>query len=162
MTVKQRDALLVDMTETVADLVLKDNYEQSETMSMSEAQAPSMLDVHQRFIRALEQHAKLDRRLEALPDDEEIAERARERRGLTRPELAVLLAYSKVFLYAELLDSNVPEDPYLSHELERYFPPPLPERYPEQMHATACIARSSRRRWSTTCSTAAARPSSSA
>ena len=134
MTVKQRDALLVDMTETVADLVLKDNYEQSETMSMSEAQAPSMLDVHQRFIRALEQHAKLDRRLEALPDDEEIAERARERRGLTRPELAVLLAYSKVFLYAELLDSNVPEDPYLSHELERYFPPPLPERYPEQMH----------------------------
>jgi glutamate dehydrogenase len=135
MTVKQRDALLVDMTETVADLVLKDNYEQSETLSMSEAQAPSMLDVHQRFIRALEQHAKLDRRLEALPDDEEIAERARERRGLTRPELAVLLAYSKVFLYAELLDSGVPEDPYLSHELERYFPPPLPERFPESMHA---------------------------
>jgi glutamate dehydrogenase len=94
-----------------------------------------MLDVHQRFIRALEQHARLDRRLEALPDDEEIAERARERRGLTRPELAVLLAYSKVFLYAELLDSGVPEDPYLLHELERYFPPPLPERYPEAMHA---------------------------
>jgi glutamate dehydrogenase len=133
MTVKQRNALLTEMTETVADLVLKDNYEQSETLSMAEAQAPAMLDVHQRFMRALEQHAKLDRRLEALPDDEEIAERARERRGLTRSELAVLLAYSKVFLYAALLDSNVPEDPYLSHELERYFPPPLPERYPETM-----------------------------
>ena len=135
MTVKQRNALLAEMTETVADLVLKDNYEQSETLSMAEAQAPLMLDVHQRFIRALEQHAKLDRRLEALPDDEEMAERARDRRGLTRPELAVLLAYSKVFLYAELLDSDVPEDPYLSHELERYFPPPLPERYPETMQA---------------------------
>jgi glutamate dehydrogenase len=135
MTVKQRNALLAEMTETVVDLVLKDNYEQSETLSMAEAQAPSMLDVHQRFIRALEQHAKLDRRLEALPDDEEIAERARERRGLTRPELAVLLAYSKVFLYAELLDSDVPEDPYLSQELERYFPPPLPERFPETMQA---------------------------
>jgi glutamate dehydrogenase len=133
MTVKQRNTLLAEMTETVADLVLKDNYEQSETLSMAEAQAPSMLEVHQRFLRALEQHAKLDRRLEALPDDEEVAERARERRGLTRPELAVLLAYSKVFLYAALLDSDVPEDPYLSHELERYFPPPLPERYPETM-----------------------------
>ena len=135
MTVKQRNALLAEMTETVADLVLKDNYEQSETLTMAETQAPSMLDVHQRFLRALEQHAKLDRRLEALPDEEEMAERARERRGLTRPELAVLLAYSKVFLYAELLDSDVPEDPYLSHELERYFPPPLPERYPDTMRA---------------------------
>ena len=123
------------MTETVADLVLKDNYEQSETLvDVRGAGALACWTCTQRFIRALEQHAKLDRRLEALPDDEEIAERARERRGLTRPELAVLLAYSKVFLYAELLDSNVPEDPYLSHELERYFPPPLPERYPEQMH----------------------------
>jgi glutamate dehydrogenase len=133
MTVKQRNALLAEMTETVADLVLQDNYEQSETLSMAERQAPSMLDVHQRFIRALEQHARLDRRLEALPDEEEIAERARERRGLTRPELAVLLAYSKVFLYSELLDSDVPEDPYLAQELERYFPPPLPERYREAM-----------------------------
>jgi glutamate dehydrogenase len=135
MTVKQRNALLEEMTDTVADLVLKDNYEQSETLSMAEAQAPSMLEVHQRFMRALESGTKLDRELEALPDDEEIADRARDHRGLTRPELAVLLAYSKVFLYAALLDSDVPEDPYLSDELERYFPPPLPERFPEQMHS---------------------------
>jgi glutamate dehydrogenase len=134
MTVKQRNQLLVDMTETVADLVLKDNYEQSETLSMAEAQAPSMLDVHQRFIRELEGGARLDRELEQLPDEEEIAERARDHRGLTRPELAVLLAYSKVFLYAALLDSDVPEDPYLSDELERYFPPPLPERFQEALH----------------------------
>jgi glutamate dehydrogenase len=135
MTGKQRNELLAEMTDTVADLVLKDNYEQSETLSMAELQAPSMLEVHQRFMRALELRARLDRELEALPDDEEIAERARERRGLTRPELAVLLAYSKVYLYAALLDSDVPEDPYLSDELERYFPPPLPERFPDAMHA---------------------------
>jgi glutamate dehydrogenase len=135
LTVKQRDALLGQMTETVADLVLKDNYEQSETLSLAEAQAPSMVDVHQRFIRSLESSRKLNRDLEALPDDEQLAERAREHRGLTRPELAVLLAYSKVDLYAELLDSDVPEDPYLGTELERYFPPPLPERFAEAMHS---------------------------
>ena len=135
LTRRQRDELLAEMEETVADLVLKDNYEQSETLTLAEAQAASMADVHQRFIRRLEQHARLDRKLEALPDDEELMERARDNRGLTRPELAVLLAYAKIELYAALLDSDVPEDPYLGAELERYFPPPLPERFPEPMHA---------------------------
>ena len=73
------------MTEAVAELVLKDNYEQTETLSLAEAQAASMLDVHARFMRSLEQARGLDRELEALPDDEEIAERKREHRGLTRP-----------------------------------------------------------------------------
>ncbi len=134
LTVKQRDRLLEAMTEKVADLVLQDNYEQSETLSLAEQQAPGMIDVHERLIRVLESEARLDRRLEGLPDDEELAERAREERGLTRPELAVLLAYSKVFLYSALLESDVPEDPYLSSELERYFPPPLPERFGDAMH----------------------------
>ena len=123
------------MTEDVARLVLKDNYEQTETLSMSEAQAESMLDVHGRLIRSLEQTGKLDRRLESLPSDETIAERKREHRGLTRPELATLLAYTKIDLYAELLDSDVPEDAYLSAELEAYFPSPLPERYAEKMRS---------------------------
>ena len=135
MTVKQRNELLAQMTETVADLVLKDNYEQAETLSLAEAQASSMLEVHQRFIRALEAAAKLDRELEALPNEEDLADRAREHGGLTRPELAVLLAYSKVFLYAALLDSDVPEDPHLSAELARYFPPPLPDRHAEVMRS---------------------------
>jgi glutamate dehydrogenase len=129
----QRDELLGQMTEPVARLVLKDNYEQTETLSMSEAQAESMFDVHARLIRKWEQSGKLDRRLEALPSDEEIAERKREHRGLTRPELATVLAYSKIDLYSELLDSDVPEDPYLSKELEAYFPSPLPERYAHLM-----------------------------
>jgi glutamate dehydrogenase len=135
MTVKQRNQLLEDMTESVADLVLKDNYEQSETLSLAEAQSESMLEVHQRFIRALEHSARLDRKLEALPGEDELAERARAHQGLTRPELSVLLAFSKVFLYAALLDSDVPEDPHLSAELARYFPPQLPERYGEVMRS---------------------------
>jgi glutamate dehydrogenase len=129
LTREQRNELLAEMEEPVAHLVLKDNYEQTETLSMSEAQAESMFDVHARMIRSWEQAGKLDRRLEALPNDEEVAERKREHRGLTRPELATVLAYSKIDLYAELLDSDVPEDPYLSKELEAYFPSPLPERY---------------------------------
>ena len=90
---------------------------------------------HQRFIRALEHSARLDRKLEALPSEDELAERARDHQGLTRPELSVLLAFSKVFLYAALLDSDVPEDPHLSAELARYFPPQLPERYSEVMRS---------------------------
>src|ERR687893_210232 len=121
------------MTQAVADLVLKNNYEQSETLSLAEAQASSMVDVHARFLDRLDSSRKLNRELEALPDAEEMAERKRAHRGLTRPELAVALAYSKIDLYAELLDSDVPEDPHLSTELDRYFPAPLPERYGDQI-----------------------------
>ncbi|HEX6461619.1 MAG TPA: NAD-glutamate dehydrogenase [Thermoleophilaceae bacterium] len=133
LTTSDRDELLARMENSVADLVLKDNYEQTETLSMSEAQTAAMLDVHARLIRSYEQAGKLDPRLEALPSEEEIAERKRDHRGLTRPELATVLAYTKIDLYAELLDSDVPEDPYLSKELEAYFPNPLPERYAELM-----------------------------
>ena len=135
LTEKQRNSLLVEMTDDVAALVLQDNYEQAETLSLAEANAPSMFDVHERFLRFLETRRNLNRELEALPSDEVIAERKREHGGLTRPELAVLLAYSKIDLYDALLDSDVPEDPYLSAELERYFPPPIPERFGEQMRA---------------------------
>jgi glutamate dehydrogenase len=135
LTVKQRNALLAEMTQSVADLVLKNNYEQSETLSLAEAQASSMIDVHARLLERLEGSRKLVRELEALPDGEQLAERKREHQGLTRPELAVLLAYSKIDLYAELLDSDVPEDPHLSAELDRYFPAPLPERFGELMRS---------------------------
>ena len=133
LTGKQRDELLAEMTETVSELVLKDNYEQTETLSLAEAQAALMLDVHTRFLSELEATRRLDRELEALPGAEELAERRQDGGGLTRPELAVLLAYSKIDLYAELLDSDVPEDPHLSSELDRYFPAPLPERFGETM-----------------------------
>ncbi len=135
MTEKQRAVLLADMTDSVAELVLADNYEQAQALSMAEAHAPLMIDVHARFIHSLEQAGRLDRNLEALPSDEGIAERKADRRGLTRPELAVLIARSKLDLYAELLDSDVLDDPFLSAELERYFPAELRARFAERMPA---------------------------
>jgi glutamate dehydrogenase len=102
-------------------------------LSLAEEHATAMVDVHTRFLERLEASGELDRELEALPTTEELAERSREDRGLTRPELAVALAYSKIRLYSELLDSDVPEDPHLSAELDRYFPAPLPERFREDL-----------------------------
>jgi glutamate dehydrogenase len=133
MTRKQRDKLLAQMTDDVVRLVLRDNGRQAQALSLAAAQAPSMLDVHQRFIRHLEHVARLDRELEALPSMETIEERRAAGAGLTRPELAVLFSYAKVTLFAELVDSNLPEDPFLSKDLARYFPQPLPERFGDAM-----------------------------
>jgi glutamate dehydrogenase len=133
MTEKQRNELLAEMTDEVARLVLRDSYTQTQALSLALAQAPGMLDVHDRLIRSLEQAGKLDRALEALPDADAIGDRATARLGLSQPELAVVLAYSKITLYAALLESDLPEDAYLARELAAYFPDPLPERFPEQM-----------------------------
>ncbi len=129
MTGKQRDALLAELTDAVAARVLRGSYTQTQALSLALAQAPNMLDVHDRLMRDLESAGRLDRALEALPDAETIAERRHAGLGLTQPELAVLLAYSKITLYAALLDSDLPEDPALGAELGRYFPSPLPERF---------------------------------
>jgi glutamate dehydrogenase len=77
--------------------------------------------------------AGLDRELEFLPSDEEIADRKAAHQGFVSPELAVMMAYCKIHLYSELVESDLPDDPYLGHDLERYFPAPLPERYSHQM-----------------------------
>jgi glutamate dehydrogenase len=121
------------MTEEVAQLVLRDNYLQTRAISNSLSQSASMADVHSRYIHELESQGRLDRSLENLPGDEEFGERKSSGAGLTAPELAVLLSYSKITLYEELLDSDLPEDQYLSRELERYFPTPLGERYQGEM-----------------------------
>jgi glutamate dehydrogenase len=102
-------------------------------MSLAEAQSASMIDVHGRLIRHLEQVAGLNREIEFLPDEDTIAERKSDHHGLVAPELAVVMAYCKIHLYSLLLDTDVPEDRYLNHDLERYFPQPLPERYAKQM-----------------------------
>jgi glutamate dehydrogenase len=133
MTVKQRNALLAEMTDAVAERVLRGSYTQTQALSLSRAQAPSMLDVHDRVMRDLEAKGRLDRALEALPDGETVVERRAAGLGLTQPELAVILAYSKITLYAELLDSDLPEDPALDSELDRYFPDPLPARFGDVM-----------------------------
>lgn len=128
LTLAKRDKLLVDMTEEVAALVLRDNYLQSQALSMLEARSIKDLLEHVHTIRSLELSGHLNRALEFLPSTEEIDERHKARRGLTRPELAIVLAYAKMALYSLLIDSDVPEDPYLGHELERYFPPQMQKR----------------------------------
>ena len=131
MTRKQRDRLLSQMTEEVASLVLRDNYLQTQSISLAQADGPSQMEAQVRFMRLLERAGRLDRALEFLPDDEVIAERKAEGRGLTRPEVSVLLSYAKTTLYQDLLDSDVPEDPYLESDLIRYFPEPVREPYVE-------------------------------
>jgi glutamate dehydrogenase len=129
MTVKQRDRLLTQMTDEVAALVLRDNYLQTQAISVAEQQGWFRIDQQGRFMRALERAGKLDRAIEFLPDDETIATRLAHRQGLTRPELAVLLAYSKMTLYDELLPSDLPDDPLLVDDLIHYFPAALHEKY---------------------------------
>ena len=129
----ERNALLVAMTDAVADQVLYASYTQTQAISLALCQAAPMIDVHARLIRRLEQTVGLDRELEFLPSDETISDRKAAHQGLLAPELAIVMAYCKVQLYARLLDSELPQDEYLAHDLERYFPPPLPERYAGQM-----------------------------
>ena len=133
LTEKQRNALLVQMTDDVAALVLRDNVFQTQSLSVTGRIAPQLLDAHQRFIQFLEKTGRLNRALEFLPTDEEIAERRAKGLGLTSPERAVLLAYSKIWLYDELLASTLPDDPWVATALARYFPKALRERYAAYM-----------------------------
>jgi glutamate dehydrogenase len=134
LTLTKRNKLLVDMTDEVAQLVLRDNYLQSQALSVLETRAVSDLLEHAHSIRSLELAGALDRGLEFLPGAEEITERHKTARGLTRPELSILLAYSKMALYSRLIDSDVPEDSYLGHELERYFPRLIQQRLGKYLH----------------------------
>jgi glutamate dehydrogenase len=124
-----RDRLLVQMTDEVAGLVLRNNYLQGQAISTSEFQSKQRLSEIAYAIRALERAGDLNRSLEFLPTEEEIAERRKAGEGLTRPELAITLSYGKIWLYRALIHSNVPEDPYLSTELARYFPAPVQKRF---------------------------------
>jgi glutamate dehydrogenase len=130
LTRGERNRLLARMTNEVAALVLRNNYLQGQAISTLELHAGARLSEYQYLIRSLERSGDLNRTLEFLPADDELTERRKNGGALTRPELAILLAYSKIWLNNHLLASNVPEDPYLSSELERYFPAPVRERFP--------------------------------
>ncbi len=129
----ERNELLEQMTDAVAELVLYGSYTQTQALSLALMQASSMVDIHARLVHHLEQTAGLDRELEFLPSDEVIADRKAAHEGFLSPELAVIMAYCKIHLYSELVESDLPDDPYLAHDLEAYFPEPLPERYSDQM-----------------------------
>jgi len=127
MTYKQRNNLLHDMTDSVANLVLQNNYLQTQTLSIGLSLAPSLLNVHTRLIRYMERNGQLNRELEFLPNNKTLAERKTNQQGLNSPELCVLIAYSKITLYQALLESNLPEDTYFQTVLTNYFPTPLSE-----------------------------------
>jgi glutamate dehydrogenase len=129
MTEKQRNALLADMTDEVARLVLRDNYQQTQALSIAGRYSAELLEAEVRLMRKLERVGRLNRAIEFLPADDEIAERLTARLGLTSPERAVLLAYSKMWLYDELLGSDLPEDALVADMLRDYFPQPLQARF---------------------------------
>ena len=133
LDIEERNGLLAEMTDEVAALVLRSNYLQTQAISMMQKLSGPRLGAKQHFISVLENEGQLDRGLEFLPDDEELHERRQRGLGMTRPELSVLLSYSKIRLYQELLQSDVPEDAYLSRELHGYFPQPLQERFQDLM-----------------------------
>jgi len=133
LDIENRNRLLADMTDEVSRLVLRNNYMQTQTISMMECLTGERLGAKQHFIAVLEEKGILDRELERLPSDEELTQRRNNDEGLTRPELAVLLSYSKIMLYRLLLDSDVPEDPWFTDELRDYFPLPLRQEYVQHM-----------------------------
>jgi glutamate dehydrogenase len=128
----RRNALLREMTDEVEALVLRDNYLQNQAISLMQRMSRARLGAEQHFVQVLESQGLLDREIEYLPTDAEFAERKARGQGLTRPELAILLSYSKIVLFQQLVESDVPEDPHLSRELERYFPQAL-QGYGEAM-----------------------------
>ena len=134
LTVEARNVFLAEMTDEVARLVLRNNYQQTLALSMAQRRGLEDLGFQQRLMQTLEVRGELDRGVEFLPDEMAIAERRKRNSGLTRPELAVLLAYAKLSLYNELLDSKMPDDPYLGRELGRYFPKEMSERYADALH----------------------------
>jgi len=133
LTDKQRNTLLPEMTDDVAALVLRDNIFQTQVLSVTGRIAPQLMDAQARFMQYLEKLGKLNRKIEYLPSDEELADRRGKALGLTSPERAVLLAYSKIWLYDELLGSTLPDDPWVSTALERYFPQLLQDRFAAYM-----------------------------
>jgi glutamate dehydrogenase len=137
MTVKQRNKILAEMTDEVGALVLRNNYAQNTAIANALAQSKDMLHAQQRFMRTLVREGHLDRALEFLPTDRQIRERLAQGQGLTSPETAVLLAYTKITVSDELLHTTLPDDPYLRTLLHAYFPTALREKFAEQIDTHA-------------------------
>jgi glutamate dehydrogenase len=125
----ERGTLLHEMTDEVAAHVLAHNDGQNMALAVARYQAPRLLHVHARYIRKLIQEGRISLAQDGLPGDKEIAERRIASGGLTAPELSVLLAHTKNAAAADVLASDLPDDPYLRAELVRYFPAPLRERF---------------------------------
>jgi glutamate dehydrogenase len=129
LTMEARNKLLHRMTDDVAALVLRDNYLQTQCLSVAEARSVEALPMRMRCITMLEKSGLLNRDVEFLPHSTEVNERQRLGKGLMRPELAVLLAYSKMWLYPKIVVSPVIKDSYFHNDLINYFPAALRKSY---------------------------------
>ncbi|WP_329591861.1 NAD-glutamate dehydrogenase [Streptomyces sp. NBC_01362] len=137
MTVKQRNKLLAEMTDEIGRLVLRNNYAQNVALANATSQSHSLLHAHQRFMRRLGRDGDLDRGLEFLPADRQIRELLNGGKGLSQPELAVLLAYTKITAARELIRTSLPDDAHLQKLLHAYFPEQLREQFPEAVDGHA-------------------------
>ncbi len=126
---EDRTPLLEEMTDAVGAHVLQNDYDQTLALSIAEATSQHDRDSDGRLMRALERQSRLDRALEFLPSDEKLIEMAETNSGLTRPELAVLMSYTKTSIDDALLASDVPDDPYFEPMLKSYFPEVLQNRF---------------------------------
>jgi glutamate dehydrogenase len=134
LTMKQRNELLDSMTDAVGALVLEDNYQQTQALSLAASRSSSIFDEYIRFMQDLERTHLLRRDIEFLPSDKALAKRKSDRLGFTRPELAILLSYSKISLKHQLLqDPAFFDDQALIPYLEKAFPEVLCKRYPTQL-----------------------------
>ncbi|MBT4879062.1 MAG: NAD-glutamate dehydrogenase, partial [Alphaproteobacteria bacterium] len=129
----KRNQLLESMTSDVEELVLRDNFLQTQAISIAEHQGVKSLEQHDRMMHKLEKLGLLDRQVEFLPNADEVARRHSMGIGLTRPELSVLLSYSKIYLYSNLLSSTLPDEEYYVNELVKYFPEKLSKLYTNEV-----------------------------
>ena len=129
LTLKQRNDVLASMTDEVGLLVLTDNYYQSQALDIAAHRPLYVLEGQQRLMQWLESQGRLNRAIEFLPTDDEIARRKAAKKGLTAPESAVVLAYAKMSVFDELLASNLPDDPFFGRALKAYFPKLLSEKF---------------------------------
>ncbi|WP_306120317.1 MULTISPECIES: NAD-glutamate dehydrogenase [unclassified Roseitalea] len=130
---KARDKLLSAMTQSVADLVLRNNYEQTLTITRAHRTKTANLALQARLMEQLEERGALDRAVELLPDEEALADRRKAGIGLARAEIGVLLSYAKIVLFDDLVRSPLPDDPYLEKDLLGYFPPRMRDDFADNI-----------------------------
>ena len=133
LTLKERNKILTKMTNNVADLVLRNNYQQTQAISMAAHNSYEKLTRHTALIEHLENTFGLDRKIEYLPSNQSLEERARNHNGLTTPELSTLISYTKIKLYQDLVDSNIPDDPTFQEWMVEYFPTLIQKKYQNEM-----------------------------
>ena len=134
-TLKRRNNLLEKMTDEVERLVLRDNLLQTQAITTTQLQGITAMEAQARMMSALEQNGLLNRKVEFLPNAKQMQERRSNGQALTRPELSVLISYSKMAIYQDLLDSAFPDESYLEADLIRYFPKQMRTKFADNIRS---------------------------